>query len=218
MGQPMPNPPILWDIESDPVLAGTKLIAEAWDAAGLYQVGSFVGDAWKEWNGRFRDDVRGFLRGEDGTRGQGGRPAARQPEVYGHKQREAEASVNFVTCHDGFTLNDLVSYNQKHNEANGEHNRDGGDDNRSWNCGVEGPTDDPAIETAAQPPGEELPDADDALARRADDPDGRRGAAHAARQQQRLLPGRRDELVRLDAARDSTRTSIASRSCSPRGG
>ena len=145
-GHPLPNPPVLWDIESDPVLAGTKLIAEAWDAAGLYQVGSFVGDTWKEWNGRFRDDVRSFVRGEDGVIGKVADRLLGSPEVYGHKQREAEASVNFVTCHDGFTLNDLVSYNEKHNEANGENNRDGADDNRSWNCGVEGPTDDPAIE------------------------------------------------------------------------
>jgi isoamylase len=146
-GSPTPNPPVLWDIELDPALAGTKLIAEAWDAAGLYQVGSFIGDAWKEWNGRFRDDVRSFLRGEDGTIGKVADRLLGSPEVYGHKRREAEASVNFVTCHDGFTLNDLVSYNQKHNEANGEGNRDGADDNRSWNCGVEGPTDDPAVET-----------------------------------------------------------------------
>ena len=145
-GHPMPNPPVLWDIESDPALAGTKLIAEAWDAAGLYQVGSFIGDAWKEWNGRFRDDVRSFFRGEEGTVARLADRMLGSPEVYGHKQREAEASVNFVTCHDGFSLNDLVSYNGKHNEANGEHNRDGADDNRSWNCGVEGPTDDPEIE------------------------------------------------------------------------
>ena len=145
-GYPLPNPPILWDIESDPVLAGTKLIAEAWDAAGLYQVGSFIGDAWKEWNGRFRDDVRSFLRGDDGSVGKIADRLLGSPEVYGHKQREAEASINFVSCHDGFTLNDLVTYNQKHNEENGEGNRDGGDDNRSWNHGVEGPTDDPAIE------------------------------------------------------------------------
>ena len=145
-GTPLPNPPILWDIESDPALAGTKLIAEAWDAAGLYQVGGFIGDAWKEWNGRFRDDVRSFLRGEDGTVGKLADRMLGSPEVYGHKQREMEAAVNFVTCHDGFTLNDLVSYNQKHNEANGEGNRDGADDNRSWNCGTEGPTDDPGIE------------------------------------------------------------------------
>jgi glycogen operon protein len=145
-GQPLPSPPVLWDIESDPVLAGTKLIAEAWDAGGLYQVGSFVGDAWKEWNGRFRDDVRAFFRTEPGSVGRVADRLVGSPEIYGHEQREAEQSVNFVTCHDGFTLNDLVSYNDKHNEANGEDNRDGANDNRSWNCGVEGPSDDPEIE------------------------------------------------------------------------
>jgi len=145
-GQPLRNPPVLWDIESDPLLAGTKLIAEAWDAAGLYQVGGFVGDAWQEWNGRFRDDVRGFLRGENGTVSHLAARLLGSPDIYGHEEREAEQSINFVTCHDGFTLNDLVSYDRKHNEANGEDNRDGSDDNKSWNCGVEGPTDDPAIE------------------------------------------------------------------------
>lgn len=145
-GQPIPNPPILWDIESDPALAGTKLIAEAWDAAGLYQVGSFIGDSWKEWNGRFRDDVRSFFRADPGSAARIADRLVGSPELYGHEQREAEQSVNFVTCHDGFTLNDLVSYNTKHNEANGEDNRDGADDNRSWNCGVEGPTDATSIE------------------------------------------------------------------------
>ncbi|QDU26756.1 Glycogen debranching enzyme [Anatilimnocola aggregata] len=146
LGQPLPNAPVLWDIESEPALAGTKLLAEAWDAAGLYQVGSFVGDAWKEWNGRFRDDVRDFFRGEPGAVRSVADRIVGSPEVYGHKEREAEQSINFVTCHDGFTLNDLVSYNDKHNEANGEHNRDGANDNRSWNCGVEGPTADATIE------------------------------------------------------------------------
>ena len=146
-GQVMSNPPVLWDIESDPALAGTKMIAEAWDAAGLYQVGSFVGDSWKEWNGRFRDDVRDFFRGAEHSVARIADRFLGSPSIYGHKQREAEQSVNFVTCHDGFTLNDLVSYNQKHNEENGEGNRDGADDNRSWNCGVEGPSDDPAVET-----------------------------------------------------------------------
>ena len=144
-GRLLPNPPILWDIESDPLLAGTKLIAEAWDAAGLYQVGSFIGDRWQEWNGQFRDDIRRFLKGDNGSVS---RVAARilgSPDIYGHKEREAEQSINFVTCHDGFTLNDLVSYNRKHNEANGENNRDGSDDNLSWNCGVEGSTDDPRV-------------------------------------------------------------------------
>jgi glycogen operon protein len=145
-GQPLPNPPVLWDIESDPALAGTKLIAEAWDAAGLYQVGSFVGDAWKEWNGRFRDDIRKFFRGEPGAVRRVADRILGSPEIYGYEQREAEQSVNFVTCHDGFTLNDLVSYNDKHNEANGEDNRDGANDNASWNCGMEGPTNNAAVE------------------------------------------------------------------------
>ena len=145
-GHVLPNPPVLWDIESDPLLAGTKLIAEAWDAAGLYQVGSFVGDSWKEWNGRFRDDTRDFFRGAEGSLKRFADRMVGSPEIYGHKEREPEQSINFVTCHDGFTLNDLVSYNDKHNEANGEENRDGANDNRSWNCGIEGPSNDPAVE------------------------------------------------------------------------
>jgi glycogen operon protein len=145
-GEVMSNPPVLWDIESDPALAGTKMIAEAWDAAGLYQVGEFVGDSWKEWNGRFRDDVRAFLRAEEGSLRRFADRFLGSHEIYRHKEREAEQSVNFVTCHDGFTLNDLVSYDRKHNEANAEGNRDGGDDNRSWNCGTEGTTTDPEIE------------------------------------------------------------------------
>ncbi len=146
-GCPMSNPPVLWDIESDAVLAGTKFIAEAWDAAGLYQVGSFVGDSWREWNGKFRDDVRDFVRGNDDSVARFADRFLGSPDLYAHKAREAEQSINFVTCHDGFTLNDLVSYDQKHNSPNGEGNRDGANDNRSWNCGVEGPTDDPGIET-----------------------------------------------------------------------
>lgn len=145
-GHALANPPVLWDIESDPELAGTKLIAEAWDAAGLYQVGSFIGDSWKEWNGRFRDDLRSFFRGEPGAVRRVADRIVGSPEMFGHEGREAEQSVNFVTCHDGFTLNDLVTYDRKHNEDNLEFNRDGTDDNRSWNCGVEGPTNDPGIE------------------------------------------------------------------------
>jgi isoamylase len=145
-GRPLANPPILWDIESDPVLAGTKLIAEAWDSAGLYQVGSFIGDSWKEWNGEFRDDVRRFMKGDHGTVTRLAQRLHGSPDLYGAHEREPEKSINFITCHDGFTLNDLVSYNQKHNEANGEGDRDGSENNMSWNCGVEGPTDDPAIE------------------------------------------------------------------------
>jgi isoamylase len=144
-GQPTPLSPVLLDIDTDPVLAGTKLIAEAWDAAGLYQVGTFVGENWREWNGRFRDDVRHFIKGDGGMV-----PAVTQrligsPDIYGHKHREASASVNFITCHDGFTLADLVSFDHKHNEANRENNLDGSDDNASWNCGAEGPSQDPAI-------------------------------------------------------------------------
>ena len=145
-GHVMANPPILWDIESDPALAGTLLMAEAWDAAGLYQVGSFGGDSWKEWNGRFRDDVRDFFRGASHSVTRMADRFLGSLEIFAHEQREAEKSVNFVTCHDGFTLNDLVSYNHKHNDDNAEGNRDGSDDNRSWNCGVEGPSSDPSIE------------------------------------------------------------------------
>ena len=145
-GQSLENPPVLWDIESDPILAGTKLIAEAWDAAGLYQVGTFVGDSWEEWNGRFRDDVRSFIRGDAGTVSKMASRLMASPDLYAAQEREPEQSINFVTCHDGFTLNDLVSYDRKHNDANGHANRDGMNDNLSWNCGVEGPTDDPRIE------------------------------------------------------------------------
>ena len=145
-GAVMPSPPVLWDIESDPALAGTKMIAEAWDAAGLYQVGNFPGDSWKEWNDRFRDDIRDFFRGADDSVGRAADRLLGSPSIYGRKERELEESINFVACHDGFTLNDLVSYNYKHNEQNGEDNRDGCNENRSWNCGFEGPTDDPGIE------------------------------------------------------------------------
>ncbi len=145
-GYPLPNPPVLWDIESDPHLAGTKLIAEAWDAAGLYQVGDFVGDSWKEWNGKFRDDVRAFVRGDDGTIARIADRLVGSPDMYADEPREAEQSINFVTSHDGFTVNDLVSYNRKHNAANREDGRDGTDHNVSWNCGIEGPTNDPIIE------------------------------------------------------------------------
>ena len=145
-GHPLKNPPIIWDIESDPALAGIKLIAEAWDVGGLYQVGSFIGDSWKEWNGEFRDDVRSFLKGDNGVIYRFVSRLLASPDIYGHQEREPEQSINFVTCHDGFTLNDLVSYNVKHNKINGEKNRDGADSNVSWNCGTEGPTDDPAVE------------------------------------------------------------------------
>ena len=145
-GEVMPSPPVLWDIESDPALAGVKMIAEAWDAAGLYQVGNFIGDTWKEWNDHFRDDVRDFFRGEKHSVGRIADRLLGSPAIYAHRRREAEESINFVACHDGFTLNDITAYNQKHNEENGEDNRDGREDNRSWNCGFEGPSADASIE------------------------------------------------------------------------
>jgi len=145
-GEPMVSPPVILDIESDPALANAKLIAEAWDAGGLYQVGAFAGETWKEWNGKFRDDVRAFVKGDCDTVRSLAYRLTGSPDVYGGQDREPETSINFVTCHDGFTLNDLVSYDDKHNEANGESNDDGADDNRSWNCGVEGSTDDPDVE------------------------------------------------------------------------
>jgi isoamylase len=145
-GEPMRSPPILWEIESDPCLARTKIIAEAWDAAGLYQVGTFIGHRWAEWNGRYRDDVRRFLRGDNGVVRDFAARLIGSPDVYTASDRALYRSINFVTSHDGFTLNDLVSYNRKHNEANGQDNRDGVDENFGWNCGHEGPTDDSEIE------------------------------------------------------------------------
>ncbi|MHB8837217.1 MAG: glycogen debranching protein GlgX [Candidatus Methylomirabilia bacterium] len=145
-GKPLMDPPVIWDIDSDPVLAGTKLIAEAWDAGGLYQVGSFAGDIWTAWNGRFRDDVRAFVKGDRDTVRAVAARLQGSPDIFGHQERGPEQSINFVTCHDGFTLNDLVAYDSKHNAENGEDNRDGTDDNRSWNCGAEGPSDDSDVE------------------------------------------------------------------------
>ncbi len=145
-GVPLKNPPLLWAIDSDPVLAGTKIIAEAWDAGGLYQVGSFAGERFSEWNGPYRDDVRRFVKGDLGMVGKLAARMMGSPDLFPQPDREPNHSINFITCHDGFTLNDLVSYNEKHNEANGEDSRDGANDNWSWNCGVEGETDDPEIE------------------------------------------------------------------------
>ncbi len=145
-GQPIADPPLIWDIDTDPVLAGAKLIAEAWDAGGLYQVGSFAGDRWSEWNGRFRDDLRSFVKSDPGLTASVAQRFLASPDIYGAAARPPQTTINFVTCHDGFTLNDLVTYSAKHNEANGEDGRDGSDDNRSWGCGAEGPTDDPEVE------------------------------------------------------------------------
>ncbi|WP_019614666.1 glycogen debranching protein GlgX [Psychromonas ossibalaenae] len=145
LGKPMISPPTLWSIDTDPTLSPVKLIAEAWDAGGLYQVGSLAGQRWREWNGHFRDDVRRFVRGDKGMVSKFVSRLIGSPDIYGEHNYEPEKSVNFITCHDGFTLNDLVSYNNKHNLANGEDNRDGCDHNFSWNHGIEGPTDDPEI-------------------------------------------------------------------------
>jgi glycogen operon protein len=147
-GEPMADPPLPWAIESSRALAQAPLIAEAWDAAGLYQVGAFPGMTWAEWNGRYRDVIRRFVRGDPGLVGQVATCLAGSADLYQDGGRLPANSVNFVTCHDGFTLRDLVSYNSKHNELNGEENRDGSNDNLSWNCGAEGETDDP--ETLSQ--------------------------------------------------------------------
>ena len=144
-GEPLEHPPVIWSIELSDSLADTKLIAEAWDAAGLYQVGHFPGDRWAEWNGRYRDDIRRFVRGDPGLTGAVASRLAGSADIYQPRGQTPENSINFVTVHDGFTMHDLVSYDAKHNEANGEGNRDGIDTNYSWNCGVEGPTSDPAI-------------------------------------------------------------------------
>ena len=186
-------------IHQDPVLSQVKLIAEPWDVGpGGYQVGNFP-VLWTEWNGLYRDTMRDFWRGgasvaDFATRFTG------SSDLYQSDGRTPFASINFVTAHDGFTLWDLVSYNEKHNEANGEDNRDGTDDNRSWNCGVEGETDDPEIRrcgcASAELPHDAVP-----LAGRADAARRRRDRAHAARQQQRLVPGQRALLVRLGARR-----------------
>ena len=140
-GEPLKNPPVLWEIESDPVMSGTKIIAEAWDAAGLYQVGSFVGDRWAEWNGKYRDHVRKFMRGDRGMISKFASKIIASPDIYPDPDREPNRSIHFITCHDGFTLHDLVTYNEKHNLANLESNRDGSNHNFSWNSGAEGETD-----------------------------------------------------------------------------
>ena len=145
-GEVLAEPPMVEKIAEDSVLAGTKIIAEAWDAAGLYQVGSFSPNRrWAEWNGRFRDDVRRFLCGHEGAVAALATRIAGSSDLYGHSDRRPANSINFITSHDGFTLHDLVSYNHKHNEANGEENRDGDNHNISWNSGAEGATDDPEI-------------------------------------------------------------------------
>jgi isoamylase len=145
-GNPLYNAPVLWSIEFSDILARTRIIAEAWDAAGLYQVGAFPGYRWAEWNGRYRDVVRRFVRGDRGLIGEVATRLSGSADLYKPNGRLPINSINFVTCHDGFTLKDLVSYNEKHNHANGDQNRDGTNDNFSWNCGEEGETEAPAIQ------------------------------------------------------------------------
>ena len=192
-------------IHQDPVLSQVKLIAEPWDVGpGGYQVGNFP-VLWTEWNGKYRDCVRRFWKGDGGTRREFATRLAGSSDLYERSGRQPYASINFVTCHDGFTLHDLVSYNDKHNEANGEDNRDGANDNNSWNCGVEGPDRRPGDHRAAraaeaQPPRDAAP-----LAGRADALRRRRARPHAARQQQHLLPGQRADLARLGARRRNSK-------------
>ena len=182
-------------INQDPVISQVKLIAEPWDVGeGGYQVGKFP-PLWAEWNGRYRDVVRRYWKGDDGQLAELGYRLTGSSDLYQRDGRHPTASINFVTAHDGFTLHDLVSYNDKHNEANGEDNRDGTNDNHSWNYGVEGPTErsgDPGSARAAEA---EFPGDAAALARRADDLRRRRDRPHAKRQQQRLRAGQRDQLV-----------------------
>ena len=146
-GKLLANAPLLERIAEDPILRDVKIIAEAWDAAGAYEVGSFSERRWAEWNGRYRDDVRRFWRGDDGMLGLFASRICGSADIYTRSGKGPESSINYITCHDGFTLNDLVSYRCKHNEANGENNHDGTDANFSENYGAEGETKDAGIET-----------------------------------------------------------------------
>ena len=188
-GHPMANPPALWGIELSDILAATKIIAEAWDAAGLYQVGTFPGYRWMEWNGRFRDSIRRAVRGDGGLVAEIATRLSGSSDLYQANLRRPINSINFVTCHDGFTLWDLVSYEAKHNEANGEGNRDGTNDHLSWNCGVEGETTNRAILALRRRQAKNLSGAAVLEPRHPDAARGRRGAAQSARQQQCLVPG-----------------------------
>ena len=188
-------------VQQDPTVSQVKLIAEPWDVGpGGYQVGNFP-PQWTEWNGKYRDTVRDFWRGEAATLDEFASRLTGSADLYEHTARRPVASINFVTAHDGFTLRDLVSYNEKHNEANGEDNRDGESHNRSWNCGVEGPHRRSGDHRAAGPPAAQLPDHPAAVPGRADDLPRRRTRPHPARQQQRLLPGQRAHLGGLGERR-----------------
>ena len=206
------DPPLIQHIAEHPVLAGTKLIAEAWDAGGLSQLGKFPAwGRWAELNGWFRDDVRRFVRGDPVPRLPLAKRICGSLDLYGDSARHPYHSVNFITCHDGFTLNDLVSYNQKHNEANGENNRDGWDDNFSWNCGHEGPTDDATVNALRQ---RQMRNFLTLLFVSQGVPlllAGRRVRPHPAGQQQRLLPGQRHLLGGLEPGREECQRAAASR-------
>jgi isoamylase len=189
-------------VSQDPVVSRAKLIAEPWDVgrADSYDLGRFP-PLWSEWNGRYRDVMRDFWRSHDGLVGEFAARFSGSSDLYGTGGRRPTASVNFVTVHDGFTLADLVSYDRKHNEANGQANRDGADDNRSWNCGAEGPTTDPGI---LDPRARQRRAMLTTLLLSFGAPlllGGRRARPHPAGQQQRLLPGQPDQLVRLVRAR-----------------
>ena len=205
-GAPLPQPPVIWEIDTDPALAGTKLIAEAWDAAGLYQVGSFVGDFWKEWNGRFRDDVRSFVKSDDGYVAGAGRPPGRQPRRLRPGQtaprRRASTSSPSTTASRSTTWSPTTASTTR---PTARSNRDGADDNRSWNCGVEGPTDDPAVEALRN---RQVKNCLTLLLLAVGNPlilMGDEVRRTQRRQQQRLLPGQRDQLVRLVAGGEARR-------------
>ena len=184
-------------IHQDPVLSQVKLIAEPWDVGeGGYQVGNFP-VLWAEWNGKYRDAVRGYWKGDEGHIGELAYRLTGSPDLYQWNGKRPYASINFITAHDGFTLADLVSYNDKHNEANGENNQDGDNNNNSWNCGAEGPTRGRGDQRAAPPPAAQFPGHALPVPGRADALRRRRMRAHPAGQQQRLLPGQRDQLDAL---------------------
>jgi glycogen operon protein len=196
-GRVLADAPLLERIAEDPILRDAKLIAEAWDAAGAFQVGCFSQRRWAEWNGHFRDDVRRFWRGDQGLRGRFASRICGSSDLYAGSGKGPECSVNFVTCHDGFTLNDLVSYSRKHNSANGEGNREGSDENFSANYGVEGPAVDPAVEAIRQRQIKNFLLTLAIVQRRPDAAGRRRVPENPAWQQQRLLSGQRNELGRL---------------------
>ena len=188
-------------IQQDPIISQVKLIAEPWDVGeGGYQVGNFP-PQWAEWNGKYRDCLRDYWRGSHETLGEFAYRLTGSSDLYQHDGRRPHASINFITAHDGFTMRDLVSYNDKHNEANGEDNQDGDDSNRSWNCGVEGPTDDPEVNALRSRQQRNLLTSLSPFARHSDGALGRRDRAHAAGQQQRVLPRQRDLVARLGARR-----------------